>query len=198
MALSQPMVAEEMLDAYPLARHRCLLDVGGGEGAFLAAAAPRAPSLELMLFDLPAVAMRGRERLASGRPWRPRRRVTGGDFLTDPLPKGADIVSLVRVILDHDDANALTILRAARRALGPRTARCCSPSRWPARPGAEADGRRLFRLLPARHGPRPAAQPRPSSRALLDAAGFAGIAFATGMRVLRTGIADSPSLLDNC
>ncbi len=26
----------EILDAYPLARHRCLLDVGGGEGAFLA------------------------------------------------------------------------------------------------------------------------------------------------------------------
>ena len=35
MAASQPLVAAEMLDAYPLRRHRCLLDVGGGEGAFL-------------------------------------------------------------------------------------------------------------------------------------------------------------------
>src|SRR3954468_23134678 len=39
MAASQPMVAAEILAAYPLAAHRCLLDVGGGEGAFLAAAA---------------------------------------------------------------------------------------------------------------------------------------------------------------
>jgi len=30
MANSQPLVAGEILDAYPLTRHRCLLDVGGG------------------------------------------------------------------------------------------------------------------------------------------------------------------------
>ena len=39
MSASQPLVAGDILDAYPLDRHRCLLDVGGGEGAFLAAAA---------------------------------------------------------------------------------------------------------------------------------------------------------------
>ncbi len=33
------------------------------------------------------------------------------------MPAGADIVSLVRVIYDHDDDPALAILRAARRAL---------------------------------------------------------------------------------
>ncbi len=36
MAASQPLVADEILDAYPFARHRCLLDVGGGDGSFLA------------------------------------------------------------------------------------------------------------------------------------------------------------------
>ena len=41
----------------------------------------------------------------------------GGDFLSDPLPDGADLVTLVRVIHDHDDAAALAILRAVRRAL---------------------------------------------------------------------------------
>ena len=61
MALSQPMIAEEILDAYRLGRHRCLLDVGGGEGAFLAAAAAAAPGLRLMLFDLPAVAPRAEQ-----------------------------------------------------------------------------------------------------------------------------------------
>jgi demethylspheroidene O-methyltransferase len=37
----------------------------------------------------------------------------------DPLPEGADLISLVRVIHDHDDPQALRILRAARRALKP-------------------------------------------------------------------------------
>ena len=64
MAASQPLIAQEVLDAYPIHRHRCLLDVGGGEGVFLGAAATRAPALSLMLFDLPAVAGRARNRLA--------------------------------------------------------------------------------------------------------------------------------------
>lgn len=116
MATSQPMVAAEILAAYPLARHRCLLDVGGGEGAFLAAAAHRAPELRLVLFDLPAVAERAKRRfLAEG--IAPRAVAVGGNFLADPLPVGADIVSLIRVVHDHDDPAALTILRAARRAL---------------------------------------------------------------------------------
>ena len=35
MASSLALIAEDILEAYPLGRHRCLLDVGGGEGAFL-------------------------------------------------------------------------------------------------------------------------------------------------------------------
>ena len=35
----------------------------------------------------------------------------------DPLPQGADLVSLVRVVHDHDDPEALQLLRAVRRAL---------------------------------------------------------------------------------
>lgn len=118
MAASQPLVADEVIDAYDLAKHRCLLDVGGGDGSFLATAAARASTLHLMLFDLPAVAERARSRfqhagLAS------RASVFGGSFLTDALPLGADVASLVRVIHDHDDASAMTILRAVRRALPP-------------------------------------------------------------------------------
>ena len=57
------MIAEGGLQAIDLRGHRCLLDVGGGEGRFLQQAAAHAPHLELMLFDLPAVAERARERL---------------------------------------------------------------------------------------------------------------------------------------
>ena len=118
MSASQPLVADEILDAYPLRGHRCLLDVGGGEGAFATAAARRAPRLRLVVFDLPAVAALAQSRLdAAG--LGDRAQVVGGNFLVDRLPEGADIASLVRVIHDHDDASALAVLRAVRRALPP-------------------------------------------------------------------------------
>lgn len=118
MSASQPLVAHEILDAYPMARHHCLLDIGGGEGTFLIQAAHRAPNLRLMLFDLPAVAARGQACfLAAG--LAQRARVTGGDFLKDALPAGADIATLVRVVHDHDDARVLALLKATRAALVP-------------------------------------------------------------------------------
>ena len=115
MAASQALIAGEVLDAYDLRRHRCLLDVGGGDGSFLIAAAARAPALRLMLFDLPPVAERARTRFAAA--GLDRARAIGGSFLAGDLPQGADVVSLIRVLHDHDDATALAILCATRRAL---------------------------------------------------------------------------------
>ncbi len=87
MAASQALVAEETLAAYPLGSHRCLMDVGGGEGAFVAAAAGRARRrLALRLFDLPAVAARARERFAA-LGLAERAEAIAGDFLRDPLPE---------------------------------------------------------------------------------------------------------------
>ena len=114
MSASQALIAEEVLDAVRLSRHRCLLDVGGGEGGFIAAALRRTPGLRAILFDLPSVAARARQRFAvESLP----AVAVGGDFLADPLPSGADVASLVRVLHDHDDDVALAILRAVRRAL---------------------------------------------------------------------------------
>jgi demethylspheroidene O-methyltransferase len=62
MAASQAMVAEETLAAVPLHGIRHLADIGGGEGAFLEAAARRYPALRVTLFDLPAVADRAEAR----------------------------------------------------------------------------------------------------------------------------------------
>ncbi len=118
MSASQPLVADDVLDAYSLASHKRLLDVGGGEGRFAEAAARRWPHLRIGLYDLPPVAERARRRLHLAG-LGDRVEVHGGSFLTDTLPGGADVVSLVRIVHDHDDETALTLLRAAREAIAP-------------------------------------------------------------------------------
>lgn len=119
MADSQPLVAAEVLDAYPLHKHRCLMDVGGGDGSFLIAAAKRYAELRLILFDLPGVAERAAQRFAA-EGLTARSQTVGGDFLRQNLPDGADVLSLIRVVHDHNDDGATAILRAAHRALPPK------------------------------------------------------------------------------
>jgi demethylspheroidene O-methyltransferase len=118
MAASQPMVAEQALAAYRFGRHRRMIDLGGGEGAFVAAVARAAPRLRLGLFDLPAVVDRARERLtAEG--LIDRVQLHGGSLHSGPLPTGYDLATLVRVLHDHDDGPVAGILAAAHAALAP-------------------------------------------------------------------------------
>lgn len=116
MTSTQPAVAAEILHAYDVRRHKSVLDVGGGEGAFLAAAGADAPKLGLILFDLPAVCERAQRHFES-RGLSQRATAIGGDFLTDPIPRGADLMTLVRIVHDQSDQGALTLLRNIRSAL---------------------------------------------------------------------------------
>ena len=116
MSASQELIADDVLDSYSLQGHRVLLDVGGGDGTFLVKAASRAPDLRLKLFDLPAVAERASARFAAAG-LGGRAEAIGGDFRSGQLPAGADVISLVRVVHDHDDGAALALLRSVRRAL---------------------------------------------------------------------------------
>jgi demethylspheroidene O-methyltransferase len=118
MSASQPLVANEILGAYPLHNHKRLLDVGGGEGRFLCSVAERYPHLELMMFDLPAVAARAQSRITESG-FDNRAKAYGGNFLTDALPQGADIVTLVRILHDHDDLPATQLLTNIHHALAP-------------------------------------------------------------------------------
>lgn len=116
MSGSQALIAEDILEAYRFEQHQHLLDIGGGEGGFVARVAAHAPRLALSLFDLPPVAARAQAALER-RGLADRVTVHGGDVLRDPLPRGADVITLIRVVHDHDDDAALQILRAARAAL---------------------------------------------------------------------------------
>ncbi len=111
-------LAEDILDRYSLRGRSTLLDVGGGEGAFLAEVAWRYHDLGLKLFDLPAVIEGAKTRLARlglvGRV-----ELSGGNFHQDPLPVGADVITLVRILLDHDDESVLRLLHKVKQALQP-------------------------------------------------------------------------------
>jgi demethylspheroidene O-methyltransferase len=115
MAASQAAVSEQVLRAYDFGRHSSVLDVGGGSGAFLSAVGARHPHLKLNLFDLPGVVALPPtdSAIAIER--------HGGDFRSDRLPDALDLVTVVRVVHDHDDAAVLALLKNIRRSCGHET-----------------------------------------------------------------------------
>lgn len=117
MDATHALVVDDLLGAYDFSLHACVLDVGGGQGALLRALAARHPQLDLVLFDLPAVAARARARLAASG-LDARVRVESGDFFAR-LPAGADLITLVRIAHDHDDAALQRLLVNAHAALRP-------------------------------------------------------------------------------
>lgn len=118
MAESQGLVAEETLRAVRFDGIRRLMDVGGGTGAFLTVVGRAKPEPDLILFDLPPVAPAARARFeAAG--LANRVSIVTGSFRTDPLPKGSDAISLVRVLYDHADATVAKLLHSVFEALPP-------------------------------------------------------------------------------
>ncbi|MFK7878438.1 methyltransferase [Roseobacter sp.] len=116
MAQSQKLVAEDTLRAISLKGVKHLLDIGGGTGAFLEAVGADAPAVQMTLFDLPQVAPAARARFdAAG--LSTRTRIHPGSFREDALPRGADAISLIRVLYDHADETVADLLRAVWIAL---------------------------------------------------------------------------------
>lgn len=118
MADSQTLVAEDTLRMVDLTDVRRLLDVGGGTGAFLTAVGAAYPSVALDLFDLPVVVTGAAARFAATG-LTARCRIHPGSFRDDPLPRGADAISLVRVLYDHADATVERLLAEVHAALPP-------------------------------------------------------------------------------
>ncbi|WP_434612600.1 methyltransferase [Tabrizicola sp. M-4] len=116
MADSQGLVAADTLAAVDFRGIRHLMDVGGGTGAFLAAVGAAHPGLQMTLFDLPAV-VPGAEARFTAAGMGGRVRIVPGSFRDDPLPAGADAISLVRVLYDHADSTVAGLLRAVWAAL---------------------------------------------------------------------------------
>jgi predicted O-methyltransferase YrrM len=102
----------DAIDARGLTR---VADIGGGQGALLAALVARHPHLRGVLFDRPSVIASAAPLLASAGV-ADRVEVVGGDMLVS-VPAGADAYVLKFVLHDWDDDDATAILRACRRAM---------------------------------------------------------------------------------
>jgi len=95
-----------------------VLDVGGGSGAFAMAFAAKAPGLVAVVFDLPNVVPLTREYITvAGLAGRVTTAV--GDYLTDPLPKGFDLVFLSAVIHSNSPKQNAALLASCASALNP-------------------------------------------------------------------------------
>jgi demethylspheroidene O-methyltransferase len=112
MAATQPMVSQQIIDAYDFSAHRRMLDIGGGSGAFVRAIGDVAPSLQLGIFDLPEVIAEADVTNAID--------LHAGSFKETALPQGYDLVTIVRILHDHDDDVVQTLLSKIHESMPQR------------------------------------------------------------------------------
>ena len=105
-----------LLDAYDFGRFGAVVDVGGGNGALLAALLGEFPAMRGILLDQPHVvanagAVLERAGVAD------RCEIVSGSFF-DEVPTGGDAYALKSIIHDYEDERAIAILRICRNAMG--------------------------------------------------------------------------------
>ena len=108
------MAAAEVARVCDFSRAKTVVDVGGANGALLAAVLDAQPSARGIVFDLPHVAEDARA-LIGARGLASRAEFAGGDFFQG-VPRG-DTLLLKQVLHDWDDESSLRILARCRAAL---------------------------------------------------------------------------------
>jgi SAM-dependent methyltransferase len=138
MASGAERFAEAVLDVCDFSRFHSVVDVGGGDGMFLAKILAAHPSLHGTVFDQPHVAVKAAISLEalglSG-----RCEAIAGDFFVG-VPEGGDVYLLKWILHDWDDAAAIDILRSCRRVMKP-SARLLAVEHVIGLPNASPDGK---------------------------------------------------------
>jgi hypothetical protein len=126
-------------------RFSTVVDVGGGNGAFLARLLDRYHAMRGILFDLPGVVAQAPAVLdAAG--VIDRCEVVPGSFLRDPIPAGADAYVLKRILYSWSAPEATGILRRVRAAMRPDSSVFLLEAGRPA-DGSSALARRMDLLM---------------------------------------------------
>ena len=106
MAKSQYMVARDTLAVLDVVNGSTWLDVGGGSGAFLSEVVRKHPTVKASIFDL-----------AGAKSPKSSFGFHAGSFFEDDLPTGFDVISLIRVLYDHQDQTVDDLLAKVYSAL---------------------------------------------------------------------------------
>jgi hypothetical protein len=107
-------MARVAIAGYDFSRYGVILDVGGGNGAFLSEILRHVPSPKGILFDVPEGLTEAQQTLRHADVAR-RCTVVAGDFF-ESVPSGADLMILKSVIHDWDDERATAILTRCHAA----------------------------------------------------------------------------------
>lgn len=117
MATSSRQVSTGILQNYEFPDAGTIVDVGGGEGVLLAGILEGRPRLRGILTDRTSVIEKARSYLTA-QGVVDRCSLVGDDF-RKTVPTGGDVYILRNILHDWDDAAALLILSATRRAMKP-------------------------------------------------------------------------------
>ena len=96
-----------------------VLDVGGGSGAFAIAFVRAKKGVTATVFDLPEV-LPLTERYVNAEKLQERIELVGGDYTTDELPGGYDLVFLSAIIHSNSPDQNRKLLQKCARALNPK------------------------------------------------------------------------------
>jgi hypothetical protein len=108
-----------VLENCDFSRFGSIVDLGGGEGRFLAAILNANPQATGTLLDLPTAVDAARRYLDS-QGLGGRTTVVAGDLFAS-VPPGHDAYILKHILHDWSDAESIDILRVCRRAMGPES-----------------------------------------------------------------------------
>jgi hypothetical protein len=115
MTNASKMQASILLYAYSFKRYSKIIDIGGGQGLFLAAILQHLPQSKGSLFDLPQAVTRAGEVIEEyclG----DRMEAIAGDFFKE-VPRGGDLYIMKSVLHDWDDDAAAKILGNVKKAM---------------------------------------------------------------------------------
>lgn len=114
------MVSDAVIDVYDFSPFRKIVDVGGGEGGFVASILAAQPDARGVVFDLPHVVAKAAERIAEAG-FADRTELVGGSFF-EKVPEGGDLYTMKWVLHDWNDESSIEILKSTRKVM-PDTAR---------------------------------------------------------------------------
>ncbi|HXI02709.1 MAG TPA: methyltransferase [Candidatus Saccharimonadales bacterium] len=110
--------ARALPEVYDFSAHRRFLDLGGGTGSFLIPALEKNSGLQATLLESPAVTAVARKRI-NGSAVRDRISVLDGDFFTDDIPAGHDVILMANVVHLFGHARNIELLGRVRERVAP-------------------------------------------------------------------------------